>query len=487
MQRIYDPIEEKKSLAIRLIENGYFGDAIRIVDDVLKVAPSDPETVYLKSLLLSRTDNKEEALIWAERSVKLNPENSNSLLIKAKLLHKFSFYAESLQILKEVYRINSKDTEAMDLMADIFMKMGRFKDAYKIAMRSISISPSSWNAHLTLSRYFEHEKMEKQSLKELEMAIRFNPGSNVLRMEKIRKLLKAKKREEAGKEINRKGFLDIRGTFMEILVKIEFLRENNFLEHAEDLCRNALIEWPEEDLLYFSMGEISYDSSRKEESVSYFRKAFSLDHNEWYLNRLTVVLYELGQYQAITELYNDGKMIPPDSIHPVLESFITTGNLPGMISIIKSNIAQIDDGDISFIIDKCIEKDLVYFIFDAGLLFRETHIFPYYVKYLVSRVMKGKDRDSIIISANEKSEFLFMVLRKLMGGDFDSVESEMYIFSPENGDGEKWISILFYFARMNQYGTVTTESELHVLTLKYGTEYVSSAISLLRSITRVRE
>ena len=91
MQRIYDPIEEKKALAVRLIENGYFNDALRIVDDILNVTHSDPETVYLKSILLNSSGNKGEALIWAKRSVELNPDNTKSLMLKARLLHQFSF------------------------------------------------------------------------------------------------------------------------------------------------------------------------------------------------------------------------------------------------------------------------------------------------------------------------------------------------------------------------------------------------------------
>ena len=79
-----------------------------------------------------------------------------------------------METLDEVFKINSKNTEALDLMADILLRMGKPDEAYKMAMKSISILPSSWNAHFVLSRYFQYQNMEKQSMKELEIAIRFN-------------------------------------------------------------------------------------------------------------------------------------------------------------------------------------------------------------------------------------------------------------------------------------------------------------------------
>ena len=63
----------------------------------------------------------------------------------------------------------------------------------------------------------------------------------------------------------------------------------------------------------------------------------------------------------------------------------------------------------------------------------------------------------------------------------------MYLFSPKNEEEVKWGSILFYFARLNQYGTISTKSELQVLKLKYGSEYVSDAIVFLKIICSIRE
>ena len=43
MQRIYDPIEEKKALAVRLIENGYFDDAYTLIlfETTFKISKED--------------------------------------------------------------------------------------------------------------------------------------------------------------------------------------------------------------------------------------------------------------------------------------------------------------------------------------------------------------------------------------------------------------------------------------------------------------
>ncbi len=487
MQRIYDPIEEKKALAVRLIENGYFNDALRIVDDILNVTHSDPEAVYLKSILLNSSGNKGEALIWAKRSVELNPDNTKSLMLKARLLHQFSFYRECMETLDEVFKINSKNTEALDLMADIFLRMGKPDEAYRMVMKSISISPSSWNAHFILSRYFQYQNMEKQSMKELEIAIRFNPESNVLRMEKIRRLMKAKKREEAEKEINRKGFMEIKGTFTEILVEIEFLIENSFYEKAEELCKNAILEWPHEDLLYFSMGEISYNSARRKESISYFRKALSLNKNEWYLSRLTTTLYELEEYKEITKLYDDRTRIPIECIEPAVDSFIKSSNPEDLIGVIKYNIDHFQNKDILFVMEGVVNNNLGYFVLEIGLLVKNADSFAYYMDYLRDKIIKHNEPDISVKHNIEGRKFPFSFLERLIKGEFEEVEIEMYLFSPKNEEEVKWGSILFYFARLNQYGKITTNSELQVLELKYGSEYVSDAIVFLKIICGIRE
>ncbi|MCI2412902.1 MAG: hypothetical protein MPI47_06230 [Cuniculiplasma sp.] len=487
MQRIYDPIEEKKALAVRLIENGYFNDALRIVDDILNVTHSDPETVYLKSILLNSSGNKGEALIWAKRSVELNPDNTKSLMLKARLLHQFSFYRECMETLDEVFKINSKNTEALDLMADIFLRMGKPDEAYRMAMKSISILPSSWNAHFILSRYFQYQNMEKQSIKELEIAIRFNPESNLLRMEKIRRLMKAKKREEAEKEINRKGFMEIKGTFTEILVEIEFLIENSFYEKAEELCKNAILEWPHEDLLYFSMGEISYNSARRKESISYFRKALSLNKNEWYLSRLTTTLYELEEYKEITKLYDDRTRIPIECIEPAVDSFIKSSNPEDLIGVIKYNIDHFQNKDILFVMEGVVNNNLGYFVLEIGLLVKNADSFAYYMDYLRDKIIKHNEPDISVKHNIEGRKFPFSFLERLIKGEFEEVEIEMYLFSPKNEEEVKWGSILFYFARLNQYGKITTNSELQVLKLKYGSVYVSDAIVFLKIICSIRE
>jgi tetratricopeptide (TPR) repeat protein len=487
MQRIYDPVEEKKDLAVRLIKNGYLIDASRVVDEILNVTHSDPETVYLKSLLLNTSGKKEEALTWAERSVELNPENYQYLMLKAKLLHNLSFYDECIETLNEVYRINSRNTEALELMADIFLRMGKPGEAYKMAMRSISILPSSWNAHFILSRYFQYQKMEKQSLKELDIAIRFNPESKVLIMEKIRRLIKAKNLSGAEKELNRKGFMEINAPFNDILVEIEFLIENNFFSKADELCMKAISVWPNENLLYFSMGEICYNTTRKEESLSYFKKAFSMDQNEWYLIRLTTILFELEKYNEVTKLYDKGEKIPKECREIVMDSFIKTKDLDGIIGFVGFNLDYIKNKDITFIIERSVDNNSVNTVLELGLILRNTQKFEFYTTYLRNRITKSIDQDLIGNSNNAFYKSPFFILEKLFKGEFEEAEIQMYLFSPENEEEEKWASILFYFARMNQYGKITTSSELQVLELKYRLEYVSPAIDLLKIICTIRE
>jgi tetratricopeptide (TPR) repeat protein len=487
MQRIYDPVEEKKDLAVRLIKNGYLIDASRVVDEILNVTHSDPETVYLKSLLLNTSGKKEEALTWAERSVELNPENYQYLMLKAKLLHNLSFYDECIETLNEVYRINSRNTEALELMADILLRMGKPGEAYKMAMRSISILPSSWNAHFILSKYFQCQKMEKQSLKELDIAIRFNPESKVLILEKIRRLIKAKNLSGAEKELNRKGFMEINAPFNEILVEIEFLIENNFFTKADELCSKAISVWPNENLLYFSMGEICYNTSRKEESLSYFNRAFSMEKNEWYLIRLTTILFELEKYNEVTKLYDKGRKIPKECIKIVMDSFIKTKDVDGIIVSVRYNLDYIENTDMLFIIENSVDNNLVNIVLELGLILRNSQKFAFYVTHLRNRIIKSNDRVQIGNSKNRFYNFPYLILKKLFKGEFSNIETEIYLFSPHDSNDEKWLSILFYFARLNQYGSKTTATELHLLNLKYGSEYVSTALDFLKLISKIKK
>ena len=402
-------------------------------------------------------------------------------------LHQFSFYSECVETLDEVFKINGKNTEALDLMADIFLRMGKPDEAYRMAMKSISILPSSWNAHFILSRYFQYQKMEKQSLKELEIAIRFNPESNLLRMEKIRRLMKAKKRKEAEKEINRKGFMEIKGTFTETLVEIEFLIENSFYEKGEELCKNAILKWPHEDLLYFSMGEISYNSIRKKESISYFREALSLNKNEWYLSRLTTILYELEEYKEITKLYDDRTRIPIECTELVIDSFIKSSNQEDLIRVIKYNIDHFQNKDILFVMEGLVNNNLGHFIPELGLVVKNTDSFAYYMDYLRDKLVKHDDQDFNANHNREGFKFPFSFLEKLIKADYEMAEKEVYLFSPKNKEEEKWGSMLFYYARLNQYGKITTCSELQALKLKYGSEYVSAAIDYLKIICSIKE
>ena len=107
--------------------------------------------------------------------------------------------------------------------------------------------------------------------------------------------------------------------------------------------------------------------------------------------------------------------------------------------------------------------------------------------YLRDKIIKHNDQNISVNHNIEDCKFPFSNLERLIKGEFEEAEIEMYLFSPKDTEEEKWGSILFYFIRLNQYGTITTGSELQVLKLKYGSEYVSDAIDFLKIICRIRE
>ncbi len=171
----------------------------------------------------------------------------------------------------------------------------------------------------------------------------------------------------------------------------------------------------------------------------------------------------------------------------MIDSFIKSSNPEDLIGVIKYNIDHFQNKDILFLMEGVVNNNLGYFILEIGLVVKNADSFSYYMDYLRDKIIKHNEPDISVKRNIEGRKFPFSFLERLIKGEFEEVEIEMYLFSPKNEEEVKWGSILFYFARLNQYGKITTNSELQVLELRYGSEYVSDAIVFLKIICGIRE
>jgi putative PEP-CTERM system TPR-repeat lipoprotein len=137
-----DPVA-KRSLAYALIANDQLGDAVVIVDDIIKQSPNDPFVMMLNSWLLSKNNQDDMAnssIANLSNKLTLVTENTYSkndslLFVKGMTEYIQGNFEQARRTLIKYVKKNPQDINASSMLAEIYISMGRDNSAMHVLER----------------------------------------------------------------------------------------------------------------------------------------------------------------------------------------------------------------------------------------------------------------------------------------------------------------------------------------------------------------
>ncbi len=94
-------------------------EALRLVEQILRMAPNIPDALLLKAQILGSTGRTEEALVAAEQLVQLEQGNALAWSMQAALLSNAGRYPEALSAIDRCLALQPNNTEALAMRSSI--------------------------------------------------------------------------------------------------------------------------------------------------------------------------------------------------------------------------------------------------------------------------------------------------------------------------------------------------------------------------------
>ena len=199
---------------------GKFQEAIRCYDKALEIDPSSDQTWYKKGVLFSKLEKVNEALQSFNRVLDINPIDLDALYYKGALL----------------------------------MKLNRLAEAKPIYEKFIERDPACSDVWFNLASIYEHNKQFKEAIHCHKEVLKINPKDE----ESLKMIvqLHIKMQDKLGALYYCDKLIEASKSGAHLANKARILSFFGEYENAITLVKDILREWPEADLLWYTLAEI---------------------------------------------------------------------------------------------------------------------------------------------------------------------------------------------------------------------------------------
>ena len=192
------------------LNNKQFEDAEKKCSKLIREnSKINDKLYYLLAQSLFAQFKMEEALINAEKAIKLNPKLLDAYRLKATLLSRLKRDNEAITVCNKIINIDEKDVKTLNQLAFIYKRIDQKNNSKKIFKKVLEIDPNNSHAQSGLSM------LENSSLTNDEIAIQESYKSlkmigNDYANQKSHKLSSIRHDIEQAKYLLTKGFKDTR-------------------------------------------------------------------------------------------------------------------------------------------------------------------------------------------------------------------------------------------------------------------------------------
>ena len=140
-------IEATNNLANLMIFQKRYDEALRLLGDLLKLYPKDPQTL----VNVARTQLLRGSHLQAEGAVKAvlaeNPDSVDALNLYGQICHELDRYDDALVSLERALALDPGNLEALNHYGVVLKSVGRLDDARKAFIRALEVEPRALGAY----------------------------------------------------------------------------------------------------------------------------------------------------------------------------------------------------------------------------------------------------------------------------------------------------------------------------------------------------
>lgn len=284
-------------------------------------------------------------------------------------------------------RIDPSDAGAHNNLGVLYYNKGLYEEAVGAFMRALELDPRMQVAQRNLEMAYLSSGAADDRIAQLREDLRNAPADREHRWELARTLTLLGRHQEAMAEYNQ--LLRYHAHDLGALIQLGLAeKEVGDIEVAQVWFEQALGVDPDSSLVYFYLGEISYNRGLLEESLGYLQKSIELNpenHEAWYL--LGFVLGDAGLHDDAKEATERAIKLNPSLGKAQANLAISAETQKKYIEKAKRDTTRVVQMEVRD------ESPLTHF--NLGLAFRKKGYFAEALSEYELALHRGEDRDLV--------------------------------------------------------------------------------------------
>ena len=253
-----------------------------------------------------------EAIVFYNRALELNPDSIDALYYKGLALNKKGEYEEALLSLEKVLKLNISHIDALNNMGLVLTFQGKYEEAYNYYNKSAGINPQNTETYIKKGFTMSVEGKYKEAIECYDRALEINPEESEALVDKGFVLVLSDNFEAAFKCFDRA--LEINPGDMWALNNkgLAFYEEGKYVEALNTFDKILEID-PTYAYAWKNKGDILYFLTDYDEAFRCYDKSSTFDpyYTKRVLNSTGLSLYFQDKYDEAIKFYD--KVLAYDS------------------------------------------------------------------------------------------------------------------------------------------------------------------------------
>jgi len=152
-----------------------FAEADKESQQALDLAPDNPQILVLRTRLLQRAGDQDEALETAQKAIKLAPNWDQPYYLAGVSLNFIRLYEEAVKNLARAVELNPKSARALFVQSIAFGNLGQLDDAEARLRRAIALQPRNARLYCHLGILLERKDRNPEAERFFRKAIELRP------------------------------------------------------------------------------------------------------------------------------------------------------------------------------------------------------------------------------------------------------------------------------------------------------------------------
>jgi tetratricopeptide (TPR) repeat protein len=152
-----------------------FPEADRESGEALDLSPDSPQILVLRTRLLQRAGNQDEALQMAQKAITLAPNWDQPYYLAGVSSYFIRLYEEAVKNLTRAVELNPKSARALFVLYIAFANLGKLEDAEISLRRAIALQPSNARLYCHLGILLGRKYRNAESEQSFRKAIQLKP------------------------------------------------------------------------------------------------------------------------------------------------------------------------------------------------------------------------------------------------------------------------------------------------------------------------